>query len=415
MNRWPFILISIMVGTTIAGELSINPFFGSFRIGMGGVVFFFLLLLLKPAKLPLVGIATGLFVSVFRTALDLLSGRSDVWMDSFLIHLPAAWYYIAFASLLSLVRMERSLPLPAIFGAIGGVIDVASNVCELLARFVMNGANIDLFRSLYVVAFFGFLRSYLVVGLYTMLEFRQLRAVSKEQQTRMEKLLMILSELHEDRLYLQKMMDDVEHITATSYRLYRSLNGLPQAVDALRLTENVHEVKKDTQRIFSGISKLIKQEAVTDRMKLYDVVKLVVKANAKYAEHIQKKVIFQVNVQGDWCTSKIYSFLSLLNNIVTNSVEAIIFEGTINITIYSAHGDIHVVIRDDGPGIPREDRELIFQPGFTSKYDAMGNASTGVGLSHVLSTLSELSGRIEVADSPSGGALFSITVPENSL
>lgn len=415
MNRWPISLISIMVATTIAGELSINPFFGSFRIGMGGVVFFFLLLLLKPAKLPLVGIATGLFVSLFRTILDMISGGSEVWLDSFRVHFPAAWYYIAFACLLSLVRMERSLPLPAVFGAIGGAIDVASNLCELLVRYLMNGAGIDLFHGLSVVVLFGFLRSYLVVGLYTMLEFRQLRAVSKEQQTRMEKLLLILSELHEDRLYLQKMMDDVEQLTVTSYRLYRSLNGNPQAVDALRLTEKVHEIKKDTQRVFAGMTKLIKQEAVTDRMLLRDVVLLVVKANSKYAELIQKKVVFEVNVLGDWSTSKIYSFLSFLNNIVTNSVEAIIFEGTIEINIFSYRGDVRVEISDDGPGISPHDRELIFQPGFTSKYDAMGNASTGVGLSHVLSTLAEFSGKIEVTDSHAGGALFRITIPGDSL
>jgi two-component system, sensor histidine kinase YcbA len=44
-------------------------------------------------------------------------------------------------------------------------------------------------------------------------------------------------------------MNEVEQITADSYQLYRQLAGDPRAIKALRLAEEVHEVKKDAQRI----------------------------------------------------------------------------------------------------------------------------------------------------------------------
>ncbi|UFJ39028.1 sensor histidine kinase [Brevibacillus humidisoli] len=414
MIRWLVIVLGVMVATAIAGELKMSPFHGAFRISLGSAVFFFLLLLFKPRYLPIVGVIVGCFVSLFRMTVDVVSGVAQ-WEEAYLTHIPAAWYYIAFVIVLSLIRYKHFLSAPLLLGLIGGLVDFGSNLVELLARMVIEQRQTSLHDDAPILLLVGVLRSYLVVGVYNMLEIRQLRAVSREQQKRMEKLLLILSELYEERLYLQKLMGEVEQITADSYQLYRQLAGDPRASKALRLAEEVHEVKKDAQRIVAGLSKLIRQENMAERLSLADVAKLVSKANMKYAEHLGKQVDIQVNIQGPWETNRFYSLLSLLNNIVANAVEAFKDEGKIVIDIFAYDDDIWFEISDNGPGIEKRDWELIFQPGYTTKYDQAGNASTGIGLAHVKSTLREISGKIEVGESKMGGAMFRIIVPGSSL
>ncbi|MBO8163850.1 MAG: sensor histidine kinase [Brevibacillus sp.] len=412
--RWLMIVLGVMVATAVAGELKMSPFHGHFRISLGSAVFFFLLLLSKPRFLPLVGVLVGLFVCLFRMSVDVFSGVAN-WGQSYLTHFPAAWYYVAFVVFLSLIGYHRFFSSPLLLGVIGGLVDFGSNLVELFARMLIEQRPISLLDDAPVLLLVGLLRSYLVVGTYNMLEIRQLRAVSREQQKRMEKLLLILSELYEERLYLQKLMGQVEQITADSYQLYRKLTGDPRAAEALRLAEEVHEVKKDAQRIVAGLSKLIRQENLAEQLSLHDVVQLVSKANSKYAEHLGKSVQIQANIQGSWETHHFYSLLSLLNNIVANAVEAIKEEGVIVIDVFAYDDEVWFEISDDGPGIVKSDWELIFQPGYTTKYDQVGNASTGIGLAHVMSTLQELSGKIEVGESKMGGALFRIIIPSSSL
>jgi two-component system sensor histidine kinase YcbA len=413
--RWLLAVVAVMTATAIAGELKFSPFFGAFRISLGSAVFYFMLLLFRPKYLPVVGVLVGAFVSLFRMTLDWGMGVTETWAQSYTAHMPSAWYYIAFALLLQFVRYPRFLSSPLMLGLLGGAIDFTSNLVELAARMLLEGREIDPIANSSLLFLLGLLRSFFVVGIYNIFEIRQLRAVSREQQKRMETLLLILSELHEERLYLQKMMKHVEQITAGSYKLYRSLAGDGRAREALRLAEEVHEVKKDAQRIVAGLSKLIKQERVTKRMTLQDVAQLVAKANTKYAEHLGKSVDIEFRVQGNRVTNRFYSLLSVMNNIVANAIEAIRDEGRITIDIFPRGEDIWIEISDDGPGIGQADRELIFQPGYTTKYDHAGNASTGIGLTYVKSTLDELAGSVEVTESRWGGALFRIVIPISSL
>ncbi|BBP86859.1 hypothetical protein BsIDN1_04770 [Bacillus safensis] len=41
-------------------------------------------------------------------------------------------------------------------------------------------------------------------------------------------------------------------------------------------------------------------------------------------------------------------------------------------------------------------REIVFDPGYTSKFDAFGTPSTGIGLSYVRELVQELGGHIQI-------------------
>ncbi len=77
-----------------------------------------------------------------------------------------------------------------------------------------------------------------------------------------EHMLMLISNLYEETIHLKKTLKNAENITKESYDLYRELKALEKRENqplvltqqysqkALRIAGEMHEVKKDNQRIF---------------------------------------------------------------------------------------------------------------------------------------------------------------------
>ena len=66
-------------------------------------------------------------------------------------------------------------------------------------------------------------------------------------------------------------------------------------------------------------------------------------------------------------------------------------------------------VADKGPGVPTDQRELIFQRFWQGKRDR--GVGAGLGMDIVLRTVSAHGGSISVDDAPQGGALFTIRFP----
>lgn len=71
-----------------------------------------------------------------------------------------------------------------------------------------------------------------------------------------------------------------------------------------------------------------------------------------------------------------------------------------------AGGDVVLVVRDSGSGIPRAERERVFEPFVTAT-----GGGVGLGLGMVRRLADELGWSLEVDDAPGGGAEFRIVVP----
>jgi two-component system, NtrC family, sensor kinase len=72
--------------------------------------------------------------------------------------------------------------------------------------------------------------------------------------------------------------------------------------------------------------------------------------------------------------------------------------------------EVSLQFADTGPGIPPEIMDKIFEPFFTTKQPGEG---TGLGLSVAYGIIQQHGGSIEVKNSHSGGALFTVTLPLN--
>jgi PAS domain S-box-containing protein len=101
----------------------------------------------------------------------------------------------------------------------------------------------------------------------------------------------------------------------------------------------------------------------------------------------------------------------VLLNLINNAQYAMAShggQGTLAVMTREAAGMIEVRIRDDGPGIPRENQSRIFDPFFTTKPAGEG---TGLGLSISYGIVRDHGGRIWVDSEPSRGTTLVVEIP----
>jgi two-component system nitrogen regulation sensor histidine kinase NtrY len=103
-------------------------------------------------------------------------------------------------------------------------------------------------------------------------------------------------------------------------------------------------------------------------------------------------------------------------NLIDNAVEALVPvadapERRGVITLETGHdatnGAVRIVIADNGPGIPPEDRDKLFMPYYSTK-----RRGSGLGLAIVRRIVAEHGGSIEVGDNEPTGTRFTIELPQ---
>lgn len=101
----------------------------------------------------------------------------------------------------------------------------------------------------------------------------------------------------------------------------------------------------------------------------------------------------------------------ILGNIIQNAIEVlekvITPDRSIQLTIWETEDAYHFLVWNNGPLIPEENRDRIFQSGFSTKN------STGLGLSIVKELVAEMNGLVQVKSAEESGTEFKFSFPKN--
>lgn len=400
-----FTMSLIALLTAIVSEVKIMPFENiPFRFGLGSIIFFFALLI-KPLPVFFTGMITAFTVIIWRTLLNVLL-YDDLFFSQLIEHLPAGLFYIVFALCFHFISLEEVKQHPFVLGLCATAFEVISNTIEHIATglVVTDTETADSFLLFIVV---GLLRSFFVVGLYSIITL-------SEQKKQVQQLMTIHSELYVEALYLQKSMEQIEQLTANSYQLYKKLKPLHEEFgkDVLAIAQEIHEIKKDHERIYAGLSKITNTE-YKQHFLLSDLLNFVIEANENYAKHLNKSIQFTLIFQEDFQTKESIALLAVLNNLMANAVEAIIQHGFITLSVTQQQGMTVFIVEDNGVGIDTSLLPIIFDVGYTSKFNEQGQASTGIGLSHTKTIINNLQGTIAVTSNHS--TYFTVQIPTNNL
>ena len=106
-------------------------------------------------------------------------------------------------------------------------------------------------------------------------------------------------------------------------------------------------------------------------------------------------------------------FSQVFYNLALNAMQAIEKNGHITIDITgSTDGVLTILFADNGPGIPEEDRQKVFEPFFSTKDPTSGNGGEGLGLYIVWNILKIFNGTIQIDKSFRSGTRFIMKIQQ---
>lgn len=99
-----------------------------------------------------------------------------------------------------------------------------------------------------------------------------------------------------------------------------------------------------------------------------------------------------------------------VENLLLNAIEFASLEppGQVTVAMLSRGKNLLIIVDDDGPGVPPEARQRIFQP-----YHSTKSGGTGLGLALVQRVVTAHGGTVRCEKSPLGGARFVVIVPRH--
>ncbi|MBA2282850.1 MAG: HAMP domain-containing histidine kinase [Acidimicrobiia bacterium] len=102
----------------------------------------------------------------------------------------------------------------------------------------------------------------------------------------------------------------------------------------------------------------------------------------------------------------------VLTNLLTNASRYAPAGTVVTLGARLDEGRCVLTVDDEGPGVPEDERALVFERFFRGRGDWVTKThGTGIGLAVVQRLVDAMGGEIEVADAPGGGARFTVTLP----
>lgn len=421
-NKYKEMLI-VGMGTALMGQVNFYPFGTDFRISIGVVAFTFLMLYFHTIPIISSSIITGLSVLMLRVGIDVFA--NSMAMDAtFYKHMPGMMYYITYGIIIEGSSFRKLFEKPIYFIMVLITADILSNIFELLIRNQLNANSFDTIFSTIMLA--AVIRSCLVLALFWIIKYYSLFVTKEEHQRRYKELLLLTSKLKSEIFFLKKSMQDIENAMVKSYSIYNTIkesNPMGKediekiTADCLNLSIDIHEIKKDYNRIVISMEKLMPAEDTHKTMRISEVFETIGDIFNRYIEVINKDITLSFEIEKDYKIKEYFIIMSILNNLIQNSVEACFrSDSFIKVGCFMHESMLIFAVSDNGKGIGRKERELIFEPGFTTKFNPeTGHVSTGLGLTHIKILLEHLEGKININEDIEGITKFVIEIPINKI
>ncbi len=178
--------------------------------------------------------------------------------------------------------------------------------------------------------------------------------------------------------------------------------------------QNLSLIEKETKRcqmIMENLLKFARKEEVAfDRV----MINPIVENTAAIVEHQlsinRVKLVRELHPDLPHIEGNANQLQQVMMNLMINAQQAMKGKpGTVTVrTMPGGNDNVKIEVLDDGPGMPAEIRDKVFEPFFSTKPSGEG---TGLGLSVSYGIIKEHNGTITVNSTPGEGSLFTIVLP----
>lgn len=400
----------------LTSQIGIGLMSGNFRAS-AGIIFFILFLFyyddLKPVP---VGILSGVMVYFLRVMVYYLSnGRIDDTISSYLLEIVFYVFYSIIYSLL--INRDKKNNINFVF-IIMVISDLSANFIEVFLRSYIDKVPLP-WTVGYTLLFIGILRSAIVWIILNGFKYYRMFLLKQEHENRYKRLLWLTSQLKTEMYWIEKNMDNIEKVMSKSYKLFEEINLNENNEDwsnmALSIASDIHEIKKENGLVIRGMKEITESEFKDKGMNFKDIMNILFETMRREIRRLDKDIELVFNIEEDFYTSKHYYLMSILRNLIMNSMDAIpSSQKQAKITVsHEIDKDQHCfMISDNGSGINEEDLKHIFSAGFSTKINYnTGEINRGLGLSIVkYITEDQLGGKVSVSSAVGEGTCFYICI-----
>lgn len=201
---------------------------------------------------------------------------------------------------------------------------------------------------------------------------------------------------------------DIANVLSVSNLLLRELD------ETIAEGQSVSSVRNELQATIDGIAGLSRSlldlgrpcaDGHRTNLDLSDLVRRTV-ALARRHPRIRACQVFLTAPPSLWIEADAKRLERSLLNLLLNAAEATEGCGTIDVRLYVADGHVRLEVHDDGPGIPKDERKVVFDAYYTTK-----PSGAGIGLYSTRRTAESLGGHAEALDSDLRGACIRMSIP----
>ncbi|CAM4142535.1 histidine kinase [Streptococcus penaeicida] len=327
-------------------------------------------------------------------------------------------FYLCYGSCFYFIYWSRSYRNKGTFFLAIIICDYLSNILEISLLLNFHHYSLKIFQLLFLTAL---IRAFVSCALAYTYSYMSLLLLKDYHEQRYYYFIWSTSAVKSEVYFMQKNILEIENIMKNAYLLDKELtkHHLPQEYQHLSLdiARDVHEIKKDYQNVIKGLGTYFSVENESS-MLLKDIFRIVLSYVRSLIQAHQQDIIITEHIKSKMSVSNYYFLLTVISNIILNAVEAIDKQknGTIAVSTKEDDHLLIITIKDNGPGISEKMKKYIFQPGFSTKFDANGDIYRGIGLSNVKVIVEEqFEGKISCSDNNPKGAIFTVTLSKERL
>lgn len=351
---------------------------------------------------------SGTLLLLAEAEFVLKMGRADGLSGLFVYPITVLGLMVAVWAILSTLRGTEDLQVSRYFAAAGSVLSVGFSL--LLGEFVINVFDLREHRlvilfTLLVQGVLGFLILYVVVVHLDRLVRARTEDFRREQRLRTELTQMVIHDLKSPLSVIRSSIGMLRkgylgEITPRQHKVLLRADESNQRL--LQLIDNL----LDVERLEAGALPLRQRDIesvgwLRESLLHWEVV---AEAQGKSLHLLIPDVLPPLFGDRELLQR-------VLNNLLTNALNYASQGGTVEVTAVAADQNVVVTVADDGPGVPDEDKQRIFEK--FAQVEGAHRRGTGLGLTFCWMVVAAHSGSLVVEDNPTGGALFRLTLPIN--